>query len=425
MISIKKLLLSIFIICSCVSFLSAQPVFSKFTTKENRTKFNAQLLKTITEGLSVTLTDSTEESWEDAFNAAELIGYHDETLIQRTKTAFIDIDKRSTGFQRSLLEMLYTLQIKDFKKDALALLKKSSDAKIIAMCAEYLVMVDPSKENEDNITELCYAKAEKLQNEAGSSAIMYELLRHLFSFFEKKNIPDEYPAVLFDKNYLKGSTVIYSIQRKNRNYPGIVIIKDTAGNFYKDENGSFFSVTQLARSESNLPGYLTNGNTPQGLFRMYGFDISKSSFIGPTTNIQLTMPLETSVQHFLKDSSIKDTVWSPELYQQLLPEQLKDFNPLMESFYASLAGRTEIIAHGTTVDPEFYKGQSYYPLTPTAGCLCSKEIWFANGTRAISDQQLLVDAVKKAGGANGYVIVLELNDEQKPVSLNDVLIYLK
>jgi hypothetical protein len=41
-----------------------------------------------------------------------------------------------------------------------------------------------------------------------------------------------------------------------------------------------------------------------------------------------------------------------------------------------------------------------------------------------SDQQKLVDAVKKAGGADGYCIVIEIDDQQKPVSVNEILPYL-
>jgi hypothetical protein len=206
----------------------------------------------------------------------------------------------------------------------------------------------------------------------------------------------------------------------------MVVVRDSEGNFVTGDSNKVFAVPQLARSVSNLPFYLTNGNTPQGIFRMFGFDISKSMAIGPTTNIQLTMPHETSPQFFLKDSAITDTVWTEALYQKILPESWKKYLPALESYYASKAGRTEIIAHGTTVDPEYYKGQLYYPYTPTQGCLCTKEIWSAaDGRRIISDQQKLVDAVKKAGGPDGYVVVIEIDNQQKPVSLNDILPYLE
>jgi hypothetical protein len=100
--------------------------------------------------------------------------------------------------------------------------------------------------------------------------------------------------------------------------------------------------------------------------------------------------------------------------------------PFCETFFAGMAGRTEIIAHGSTVDPSYYKGTLYYPLTPTLGCLCTKEMWDGEtGKRKQSDQQKLVDALQQAGGADGYYIVVELNDEQRAVELNDLLPYLQ
>ncbi len=159
---------------------------------------------------------------------------------------------------------------------------------------------------------------------------------------------------------------------------------------------------------------------------MNGFDVSKSMAIGPTTNIQLLMPYETSPRLFLNDPSIQDSVWIEDLYRRLLPDNLKDYLPLYESFFASKAGRTEIIAHGTTVNIDYYKSQVYYPFTPTEGCLCTKETWNPlNGKRVESDQQKLVNALKKTGGANGYCIVIEIDNQQKPVSLNDILPFLK
>ncbi len=89
-----------------------------------------------------------------------------------------------------------------------------------------------------------------------------------------------------------------------------------------------------------------------------------SNFIGPTANIQLSMPVETSLQNFFNDSTISDTIWNIDYYKKLIPEDLKSYLPLYYSYYAGLAGRTEIIAHGTTIDPGFYANKPYFPLTP-------------------------------------------------------------
>jgi hypothetical protein len=403
------------------------PVF-KNATAANRSKTYSNIVKnTITKNLSLPLTDSTEENWQDAFYAMEVLQYKQPWVQQKVKTAFTSIEKKSASFQRALMEVVYTNYKTEFTTEVNKLMLSTRNAKVFAMCAEYLVKVNASKTNIEKIGSVVYnKKINEFDNNETASYIIYELLWPVMQQAEKDAAKQKLqPAKLFNKSFLPANRIVYSIQRKNRNYPGIAIIRDSTGNFITDADGNIFSVPQLARSITNLPGYLTNGNTPQGIFRMNGFAVSRSAAIGPTENIQLMMPFETSPQYFLKDSSITDTVWTKELYERLLPNALKKYLPLFGSYYASAIGRTEIIAHGTTVDPSYYTGTTYYPYTPTQGCLCTKEIWSdANGRRTVSDQQKLVDAVKKAGGANGYLIVIEIDDKQQPVTLQDVLPFL-
>jgi hypothetical protein len=48
-----------------------------------------------------------------------------------------------------------------------------------------------------------------------------------------------------------------------------------------------------------------------------------------------------------------------------------------------------------------------------------------DGKRTVSDQQQLVNAVKKAGGADGYIVVIEIDEQQRPVTIHDILPYIK
>ncbi len=233
------------------------------------------------------------------------------------------------------------------------------------------------------------------------------------------NIDKHLLTDLLNKKFLRGEIVMYSFQRKNRDYPGLVVVRNKEGIFIKDSTGKIFSVSQLARSVNNLPCYLSNGNTPQGIFKMKGFGVSRGYFIGPTPNVQLSMPVEEKLSTFLGDSSISDTTWQVDYYEGLLPQSLKNYQPLYQSYYAGSAGRTEIIAHGTTINPEYYKAKPWYPHTPSQGCLCAKEIW--NGKRIESDQQKLVYALLAAGGAYGYCVVVEIDDKQAPVTVEEIL----
>ena len=397
------------------------PLYTPYTTDAARAKLYERLTTySINQNLSLPLTDSTEEKWEEAFDAIEVLLYKSPFTNGKIHIAFENIEERSAAFQKALLELAYTNYPGVFIAPVKKLLNQTDDPKVFAMCAEYLLQQKKDTALINFITQLLDTK---FGEQGIINPVLYMLQIHISEqnkngIFLSKNLLRE----LFSNKFLPGETVMYSIQRKNRDYPGLLLIREKNGKFITDSTGTIFNIPQLARSITNLPFYIRNGNTPQGIFLMHGFDISMSSFIGPTANIQLSMPVETSIQKFFSDSSITDTVWNIDYYKKLIPENLKNYLPLYYSYYAGLAGRTEIIAHGTTIDPHIYFNKPYYPLTPTQGCLCTKEIW--NGKRLESDQQKLVNALLKAGGANGYCVVIELDDKQSAVTLKDILPFL-
>ena len=417
----QKAILFLFLLIVIFSFISlaqpAAPLYFKGAIKENKVILQRNIIQnTITKNLSFPLNDDTEEYWMDAFWGMELLKYKSPWADARIFLAFDSVEKRSAAFQRALIELVFTNYPAQFSKRVRSLLSITANAKVFAICAEYLLANNKPLLAGINFEskKLMLIKSEK------DEAIIRQLMNRLQG--KLPVMKNNFISQIIGRDFLQNHTILYSFQRKNRNHPGLAMIKDSTGKFIKDEYGGIFSVPQLARSISNLPGYLTNGNTPQGIFRMHGFDTSRVIFIGPTTNIQLTMPFETSVMHFLMDSAIIDKIWSEGWYKKLLPENLKYYLPLYESFYAGKAGRTEIIAHGTTVDPEYYANELYYPQTPTMGCLCTKEIWSeADGKLLQSDQQKLVAALQKAGGANGYCVVIEIDDDERPVTISDIL----
>ena len=396
------------------------PLYTSYTTDVARAKMNERLIKnSITKNLSLPLSDSTEENWQEAFDAMEVMQYNSPFAENKVSIAFDSNEQRSIYFQRALLEIGYCNYPGKFLTATKKLSDQTLDPKIFAMCAEYLIQ---NHKNETEKDLLSKKLLQKFGDTAYKNPVLFMLGTRLSKDHVQTHSVKDVLNDLVSKNFLPGQIVIYSFQRKNRDYPGMVLIRNAAGNFVADSSGNIFHVPQLARSITNLPGYLRNGNTPQGIFRMYGFDVSMSNFIGPTANVQLGMPGELGLQKYFDDSTIVDSVWTTDYYQKLLPQKLKDYLPLYDSYYAGLAGRTEIIAHGTTIDPNFYSGKPYYPLTPTEGCLCTKEIW--SGRRLESDQQKLVNGLLKAGGANGYCVVIEIDNREAPVTIKDVISYL-
>jgi hypothetical protein len=212
---------------------------------------------------------------------------------------------------------------------------------------------------------------------------------------------------IIDYNTVMNCPLIISLQPNDRTTEGVAIIKNVDGSLVKGANNKVFSSPQLARSVNNMPWYISNGNTPQGLFAIKGIGVSDNAFIGKTPNLQLVMPGEVPAFEFFEgyDSTVTDYIL-PYFYENF------DFygpnSALWQSFYAGKAGRTEIIAHGTTVNPDYYKGEPYFPNTPTMGCLSSIELYDPKTGKCIKSNQLaLVNAFLSTGFTTGYLLVVE------------------
>lgn len=397
------------------------PLSANYTTLEARALMRERVIQNVIErNLAKPLDSSTEENYEDAFTAMEVFRYYSASATNAIENAFDRAVESSPNFQRALLELIYTNFPVQFTREVWYLAQKVTNDRVFAMCSEYLIKEASYPEMIKQ--ELLGLMRQKFPDTLNLSPILFVLRQRLTDSLQPLSAEKLLPP-LFSKSFLPGKTVLYSLQRKNRDFPGLVIIRRADGSFLKnDSTGYILNIVQLARSITNLPWYLRNGNTPQGIFSMNGYGVSSSNFIGPTTNIQMGMPVEFSRRKFLGQPASRDSDWKVDDYKALLPTSLQTYFPLYGSYYAGLIGRNSIIAHGTTLDPEIYYNTPYYPLTPTMGCLTSMEIW--DGKRIESDQQILINALVKAGGAKGYVVVVELDDQQAPVSPLEVLPFL-
>ncbi len=429
-----KLFFFLFLLCYPI-FIFAQSdsaVYYKNGTAAARNKNYSSIQKSIQKNLATPLSIDTETDWEDGFFAIQLINYSTALVKSKISIASKQLSKQTLSFQKSFWTTCYKRFPIQFFTQAKNTIDTTKDYKLMALAGEYILADNAKLKYAKNLFTALKQKFEKDSSVINSPHFICLVNNTKKIKKDNDNAVDSKMELaktipfVFETSYLPNTTIIFSFQRKNRNYPGLAFVRKPNGNFVKNVDSSYFNVPQLARSINNLPGYLTNGNTPQGVFRMSGFGVSKLEAIGTTENLQLTLPVESTKQHFFRDSSITNNNWTIDEYKNILPKQWRKNKDLLEAYYAGLAGRYEIIAHGTTVNPEFYKSETYYPLTPTEGCLCTKEIWSTlDGKRLESDQQKLINAVKKAGGAEGYLIVIELEDVQKPVTLKDVLPYLK
>ena len=201
---------------------------------------------------------------------------------------------------------------------------------------------------------------------------------------------------------------LYSIQHKDRNKTGKVFVQSENGSLVKD-NSQVVVINQLARSATNLPMYITNGNTPVGVFRINSLAKSDNVFIGPTLSFVTYLPFECEASTFFNATRTQFTL---ENYLSFFPNKLRENALLQQSFWAGKAGRSEIHFHGTTIDQNLYIGKEFYPQTPSMGCLCCIETWDNEGNLIESSQQKLVDTWLETPNEMGYAYVLELQESE-------------
>jgi hypothetical protein len=363
----------------------AQTVFP-FTAKANRDSITHQLQQQVQTNILLPLHYDNYPRIAGAFWAMELMQYRPVNMHSVIVHHFNQWQVLPTSHQRALLEMLYTLYPKQYVTEIQQVLPNISNSKVRAMAYEYLQLnkIYPTL----------------------SAADMVDTLQ--VSIYRKGHTKERYLTVneLLHNKLLPQQILVVSFQYRNRNKPGFVMIRTPQHEWLKDSTGKVFKATQLARSITNLPYYLTNGNTPQGLYILRGFAVSNNDWIGPTTNLQMQLPFEASASIFFNDSSIS---WYNGYKQLLTP--FADYDALWESYYAGKLGRTEIIAHGTAINPNYYQQQPYYPCTPSLGCLCSPEIWNNDGVNIQSEQLRWIQALKSIGGGYGYLMVVEIAED--------------
>jgi hypothetical protein len=414
----SKFLIVFFLIYVFCNPLTAQGNndLDEFTSASNRADLKNKILnEIIKENLSSALNQENEEKWISAFWGMGLLLYTDDQVKAKIKAALDGHSARSLEFQRALLEAVYTIYPNEFLRETAEIVKSTSDPKIFAMAVNQLL-----RSRDKNLIDNSLSRLKNKFPDYKNNPILFSLEYDLLNY--DKSVIYQRPSLIELLSHdFGGKTIIYSLQRKNRDYRGLAFIKGPDGKFLRNTGGNLFFVPQLARAINNLPGYLTNGNTPQGIFSIQGIEISKNSYIGPTPNIQTVLPFEADANKFFHGKTSKND-WDLSIYKNLLPSSWQNYEPIYQSYYAGKAGRNEIIVHGTAIDPEYYAGKNYFPNTPSLGCLCAKEIWSETGVRIFSDQQALVDAFLSVGTTDGFLVVVEIDDKHSPVDIDEILL---
>ena len=373
------------------------------------------------------------KNWSGALWAMKLMYRNTNETRRAMRRALLTYGKLDTDFDRQMLETVYATFPREFSREMERVAKVTTSPKQFAMAAHYLLRSKPRADTRSELLKTMNRKFPDLQSRddptTGPHPIL-TMLRYDLTHSRAREVGRRPPLQsLLSKDFLSSHTVIYSFQRVDRRQPGLAVVRNGDGRFVRQPDGTLFHVPHLAMALDNLPGYLTNSNTPQGLFSVLGVDVTRNVFIGTTPFLHTAVPFEIPPDQFFHDATLKGSTWTLEMLTSCLPdttssvkrESWKDYFPIRETYYAGQAGRSEMLAHGTTADPEPYRGATYFPNTPSLGCMTAQELWSpADGRAMASDQLALLKAFLSTGAGEGFLVVVELDDADCPVNLLDV-----
>jgi hypothetical protein len=335
--------------------------------------------------------------------------------------ALPSLAQKPQPYQRGVLSGAYALYAQESAIHMRPLLQQLTTPREFAMAAYTWLRADNSPAVRETILGITKTRfAADIETEPRLRALAHVLTTDLAA--ERAQRP---PLVdLLAAPIRAGHPVIYSFQRNDRQRFGLAVVRAADGRFVRNPDGSIFNIPHLANAITNLPGTVTNGNTPQGLFTIVGAGTATVAWIGPTPFLESKVVKEASVAEFEHQTATPENSkeeWTEARYESFLPMSWRNYFPFKEAFLAGLAGRDEMLLHGTTINSEFYRGAKFYPGTPSAGCLVAMESWSkADGVMQKSDQLSLAKAFTRDGRDRGYLVVVELDDRDVPVTFADV-----
>lgn len=390
-----------------------------FVKKERREKFDKYLNEnTIAATFSSELNTESEDDFESSCLSATQFLIRNDYVRSGLNKMIAGYNGLSFSTKRAMLAAIYSLYPTEYKSAIQVISDTETNPKLLAIATVYLYRLQPDFAFQRKSTQ-------NLNRIPGGDTlpVLMELRKYVSSHASQQHMKTPNLIDLFQWQKDRKIKTVYSFQRWNRDYAGLAVIQLEDGRFARDKNGELLVFKQLARAATNLPYFLTNGNTPQGIFSINGTDVSRNLLIGPTPNIQTLLPFERDKSFWFMGYDSSETPFNN--YLKLFPTSWRNYVPIMETFYAGKCGRSEIIMHGTTIESKYFKNEHFYPLAPTDGCLCANESWNADsGTLVQSDQLGLANTFNRTPQRRGLLYVINLSNDNRPVTIVDIEPYI-
>ena len=377
-----------------------------------------------------------DEKIPGALSAAAHFNVERDLVRERLLALVPASHEKSPAYQRGLLSAAHTMYAKDVAPLIPDLLPKIKTPREFAIGSYTLLRASDTSQQRGWLSE---RMRDSFPDWAAEPRL--QALNRRLTVDPHDDLSRRPPLVdLLAAPIVAGYPIVFSFQRRDRERMGMALVRGADGRFVRNADGTYFNIAQLAMARTNLPGTITNGNTPQGLFVIRGTGTATNRWIGPTPYLESMLPVEAPVVLFsqpqLRDVprdpnaeahedarfAANKREWTEAQYMRFLPPSWRDYFPMKEAFLAGHAGRDEILAHGNTINSAYYRGENFFPSAPSAGCLVAMEYWSKDdGTLVHSDQLALVKAFVSGGTDVGYLVVVEIDDQPRPVVLADVI----
>jgi hypothetical protein len=366
-----------------------------------------------------TIDPANDEGLPAALDATALFNLDKNPTRQRLLAALPTLPQKSTDYQREVLTGAHTLYWKDAAPLLPAILTQIRTPKEFAIGVYTVLRAEDSPAARAQMRTVLETSFPQWNSEPRLIALERRL-----RVDSAQDLAARPPlADLLKAPARPGYPVVYSFQRKNRENRGMAMVRGADGRFVRNADGSYFNIAQLAMAKSRLPGTITNGNTPQGLFTIVGTVNATDIWIGPTPALESKVPKEATVADYEHSAGATPSPeWTEERYWSFFPDSWRGYAPMREVWLAGLAGRDEMWLHGNTVNPAYYRNEAHFPYAPSAGCMVAMEYWSKDdGSLVHSDQMALIKALASTGKMEGYLIVVEIDDRNVPVQMADVV----
>lgn len=218
----------------------------------------------------------------------------------------------------------------------------------------------------------------------------------------------------FSRGKYSSKPKIYMLCRHDRNFPCMMVMKDTKNELVKNSDGTVWMQSALGLARKNRAYNVKNGYTPAGVYTI--------DSVMPEANRRTVFgKYRRLILNFISKSR------NEEVTKKLLPESSELSLWWKQAVVARDIGRNLLRIHGTGLrnnNPQ----SSYYPFVPTSGCIAQRENSY-DGVK-YKDQRKLLDVMMKASNLKakyknevnlkGLLYVVEVDGAKKEMSRSDV-----